>query len=113
MPWETFSSTVRAFQKGFMGEANEDTIGRGGFHENPSACICERKSSVAETHFVPYHLPAEFDERAKRRKGNSSSGKVTGYFSGGDKNLGWTDLDYEETDQSPSNGTELDYDELS
>ncbi|KAG6495193.1 hypothetical protein ZIOFF_042985 [Zingiber officinale] len=106
MPWETFSSRVRAFQKGFMGEPNEETIGRGGgggFHENPSACICEK-------HFVPYYLRAEFDKRAKR-KGNKSYGEVTGYFSGGDKNLGWTDLDYEET-ESPSNGTDLDYDEL-
>ncbi|KAG6499190.1 hypothetical protein ZIOFF_038946 [Zingiber officinale] len=108
MPWETFSSRVRAFQKGFMGEPNEETIGRGGgggggFHENPSACICEK-------HFVPYYLRAEFDKRAKR-KGNKSSGEVTGYFSGGDKNLGWTDLVYEET-ESPSNGTDLDYDEL-
>lgn len=107
-PWEIFSSRVRAFQKGFMGEPNEETPGRGGFHENPSACICE-SCVVEETHFVPYYLPANLDKRTKR-KGNNSYGVVTEYFSG-DENLGWTDLDYEET-ESPSNGTELDYDEL-
>lgn len=102
MPWEIFSSRVRAFQKGFMGEPKEETPGSGGFHENPSACICE--SSAVETHFVPYYLHANLDKKTKR-KGNNIS-----YFSG-DKNLEWTDLDYEET-ESPSNGTELDYDEL-
>ncbi|RZS25320.1 hypothetical protein BHM03_00058504 [Ensete ventricosum] len=40
MTWETFSSRIHTFQRGFMGEPNEVRPGRGGFHEHPSACIC-------------------------------------------------------------------------
>ncbi|KAK8945468.1 hypothetical protein KSP40_PGU004828 [Platanthera guangdongensis] len=39
--WDDFESKVRTFQKGFMGEPNEVRPGRGEFHENPSACLCE------------------------------------------------------------------------
>ncbi|TVU04590.1 hypothetical protein EJB05_47709, partial [Eragrostis curvula] len=42
MSWEAFSSKVHMFQKGFMGEPKELRPGRVEFHENPSACICER-----------------------------------------------------------------------
>jgi hypothetical protein len=42
MAWYTFSSRVRALQKGFMGEPRELKPGRGQFHENPSTCICEK-----------------------------------------------------------------------
>ncbi|TKY75314.1 GDP-fucose protein O-fucosyltransferase [Spatholobus suberectus] len=41
LTWEVFASGVRTFQRGFMGEPKEVRPGRGGFHENPSACICE------------------------------------------------------------------------
>ncbi|KAK4429491.1 O-fucosyltransferase 16 [Sesamum alatum] len=41
MTWEEFASSVRTFQRGFMGEPKEVRPGRGGFHENPAACICE------------------------------------------------------------------------
>ncbi|KAL0360416.1 UNVERIFIED_CONTAM: O-fucosyltransferase 16 [Sesamum radiatum] len=41
MTWEEFASSVRMFQRGFMGEPKEVRPGRGGFHENPAACICE------------------------------------------------------------------------
>ncbi|KAI4317024.1 hypothetical protein L6164_024937 [Bauhinia variegata] len=41
MTWEDFASSVGRFQRGFMGEPKEARPGRGGFHENPSACICE------------------------------------------------------------------------
>ncbi|OIV99001.1 hypothetical protein TanjilG_29404 [Lupinus angustifolius] len=41
LTWEAFASSVRTFQKGFMGEPKEVRPGRGGFHENPSTCICE------------------------------------------------------------------------
>lgn len=44
--WDVFASSVRTFQKGFMGEPKEVRPGRGGFHENPSTCICE--DSVAK-----------------------------------------------------------------
>ncbi|KAG8048263.1 hypothetical protein GUJ93_ZPchr0008g12630 [Zizania palustris] len=42
MSWDAFSSKVRMFQKGFMGEPRELRPGRGEFHENPSTCICEK-----------------------------------------------------------------------
>lgn len=41
MTWEEFASRVRTHQIGFMGDPNEVRPGRGEFHENPSACICE------------------------------------------------------------------------
>ena len=45
MTWQQFSSKVQAYQVGFMGEPNEVKPGRGEFHENPSACICEDSNS--------------------------------------------------------------------
>ncbi|XP_078446019.1 O-fucosyltransferase 6-like [Wolffia australiana] len=41
MTWEDFATRVRTRQKGFMGDPKEVRPGRGEFHENPSACICE------------------------------------------------------------------------
>ncbi|KAM7253308.1 hypothetical protein ACFE04_025926 [Oxalis oulophora] len=51
MTWEEFTSQVRSFQRGFMGAPLEVKPGRGGFHENPSTCICEdsEAKSAAET----------------------------------------------------------------
>lgn len=45
--WKEFASRVRTFQIGFMGEPNEVRPGRGEFHENPSACICENSEAKA------------------------------------------------------------------
>ncbi|PON66214.1 O-fucosyltransferase [Parasponia andersonii] len=41
MTWEEFTSRVRTHQIGFMGEPREIKPGRGEFHENPEACICD------------------------------------------------------------------------
>ncbi|RLM60232.1 uncharacterized protein C2845_PM14G21300 [Panicum miliaceum] len=49
MSWDAFSSKVRMFQKGFMGEPRELRPGRGEFHENPSTCICERTDGKAKS----------------------------------------------------------------
>ncbi|KAL2346187.1 hypothetical protein Fmac_000187 [Flemingia macrophylla] len=46
--WEVFASSVRNFQRGFMGEPKEVRPGRGGFHENPSTCICEDSAAKAD-----------------------------------------------------------------
>ncbi|CAL2232938.1 unnamed protein product [Prunus armeniaca] len=35
MTWGAFASSVRTYQRGFMGEPNEVRPGRGSFHENP------------------------------------------------------------------------------
>ncbi|XP_027353664.1 O-fucosyltransferase 16 [Abrus precatorius] len=48
LTWEVFASSVRTFQKGFMGEPKEVRPGRGGFHENPSTCICEDSVAKAD-----------------------------------------------------------------
>ncbi|XP_073392906.1 protein ROOT HAIR SPECIFIC 17 isoform X3 [Physcomitrium patens] len=41
MSWEDFAKSVRHHQKGFIGDPMEVKPGRGGFHDNPAACICE------------------------------------------------------------------------
>lgn len=48
MTWDVFASSVRNFQRGFMGEPKEVRPGRGGFHENPSTCICEDSTAKVE-----------------------------------------------------------------
>ncbi|KAL3624346.1 O-fucosyltransferase 16 [Castilleja foliolosa] len=45
LTWEEFTSLVRKFQIGFMGEPNEVKPGRGEFHEHPLSCICENSES--------------------------------------------------------------------
>ncbi|KAL7125533.1 hypothetical protein ABFS83_14G123900 [Erythranthe nasuta] len=48
--WEEFSSNVRKFQTGFMGEplVNEvNNTRKGEFHENPWSCICENSEARA------------------------------------------------------------------
>ncbi|KAL8234368.1 hypothetical protein R6Q59_020468, partial [Mikania micrantha] len=41
MTWEEFASRVRTHQIGFMGHPSESKPGKGEFHEDPAACICE------------------------------------------------------------------------
>lgn len=45
--WEDFASRVQISQKGFMGEPNEIISGRGEFHENPAACICDKSEGTS------------------------------------------------------------------
>ncbi|XP_071696850.1 O-fucosyltransferase 6-like [Rutidosis leptorrhynchoides] len=53
MTWEEFSSRVRNHQRGFMGKPKEVRPGRGEFHENPAACICE--DTEAKSKFERVH----------------------------------------------------------
>ncbi|KAJ7957959.1 O-fucosyltransferase family protein [Quillaja saponaria] len=53
MTWEEFASRVRTRQRGFTGEPNEVRPGRGEFHENPSACICEDSEAKIKKDFGP------------------------------------------------------------
>ena len=46
MTWEEFSSSVQTHQIGFMGAPKEIKPGRGEFHENPEACICNNEMSL-------------------------------------------------------------------
>lgn len=49
MTWEEFASRVRTLQRGFIGEPQEVRPGRGVFHENPAACICEDSNAKSKT----------------------------------------------------------------
>lgn len=55
MSWETFAKKVRACQKGFMGEPDEMRPGRGGFHEYPYACICEKPNAKEKIEAIVKH----------------------------------------------------------
>ncbi|EOA18388.1 hypothetical protein CARUB_v10006918mg [Capsella rubella] len=55
MTWDDFSSKVRRYQKGFMGEPDEMKPGEGEFHENPASCIC-RTSEEARVRAKAKHL---------------------------------------------------------
>lgn len=69
MTWEAFASGVRTFQRGFMGEPKEVRPGRGGFHENPSTCICE--NSVANKNKISGPRKYGKDDVTKRDVINS------------------------------------------
>ncbi|CDY64279.1 BnaCnng43650D [Brassica napus] len=45
MTWDEFSTKVRKYQTGFMGEPDEMKAGEGEFHENPTSCICGKKKA--------------------------------------------------------------------
>lgn len=47
MTWDEFATGIHKHQKGFMGKPKEVRPGRGEFHENPSACICEDSKAKA------------------------------------------------------------------
>ncbi|CAL9178025.1 protein ROOT HAIR SPECIFIC 17-like isoform X1 [Musa acuminata AAA Group] len=109
MTWETFSSKVRTFQKGFMGEPDELRPGRGEFHEYPAACICEGSKVAA-------HSNSNDRTEVSHKNGISnvsrSAGEAIDYHSS-NEDSDWIDLDYGENTplgRSFSNGTESEYD---
>ncbi|KAF5745804.1 hypothetical protein HS088_TW07G01398 [Tripterygium wilfordii] len=57
MTWGEFASRVRTNQIGFMGEPNEVRPGRGEFHENPAACICEDSEAKSKGGPTPQSQP--------------------------------------------------------
>ncbi|KAL9687063.1 hypothetical protein QQ045_031459 [Rhodiola kirilowii] len=83
MTWEEFASQVRRSQIGFMGEPNEVKPGRGEFHENPAACICEKSEGQSAS--------SEFRFIHKDQTGNSTF-KVDEVFTDDDQDT--VDLDY-------------------
>ncbi|XP_022132837.1 uncharacterized protein At1g04910 [Momordica charantia] len=110
MTWGAFSSKVRTYQRGFMGEPNEVRPGRGEFHENPSACICEDakphvKSDPAPRKYGKSDITPRRDETTTVDEPNN------------DYEPEWPDLDEEEEqvdfqDKGPFNTTGLDYDAM-
>ena len=107
MTWEAFASGVRTFQRGFMGVPKEVRPGRGGFHENPSTCICEDSDAKVEQKFVP----------RKFGKDNATNKNVVNDDSNDNDEPEWPDMDDEEDqddlrDNSMFNGTSSDYEGL-
>lgn len=108
MTWEAFASKVRTYQRGFMGEPNEVRPGRGEFHENPSACICEDSSAKEK---------GEFGAR-KNGKGNATrKHELVLEDRNADDDPEWPDTDEDEDQSSPLenglfNRTGLDYDAI-
>ncbi|XP_048331697.1 O-fucosyltransferase 16 isoform X2 [Ziziphus jujuba] len=108
MFWEAFASKVRTYQRGFMGEPNEVRPGRGEFHENPSACICEDSAAKEK---------GELGTR-KNGKGNATrKDELVLEDRNADDDPEWPDTDEEEDQSSPLekglfNGTGLDYDAI-
>ncbi|KAL5216554.1 hypothetical protein ABZP36_007955 [Zizania latifolia] len=96
MSWDTFSSKVQTYQKGFMGEPNEIKPGRGEFHEHPMDCICTK--TRGRTGHSKAHLSNHAGEAVER---HSSDGEFD-----------WRDLDYGENaslGRDSSNETDSDY----
>ncbi|KAF5943171.1 hypothetical protein HYC85_020813 [Camellia sinensis] len=54
--WDVFASGVRNYQRGLMGEPKEVRPGRGEFHENPAACICENTEAKEKMESGPRKL---------------------------------------------------------
>ncbi|KAL1351796.1 hypothetical protein HN51_015662 [Arachis hypogaea] len=93
LTWEVFASSVRTFQKGFMGEPKEVRPGRGGFHENPSTCICEDSVTKVEKTSGP----------RKFGKDNTNRKNVTNNDQDVDDESEWPDMDDDE-DQGDEKG---------
>ncbi|GMJ10588.1 hypothetical protein like AT1G76270 [Hibiscus trionum] len=110
--WEAFASRVRTFQRGFMGEPKEVRPGRGEFHENPSACICEDSEAKEKAN-------ADLSDKKNGKSDASSRKEVTvsddqnDYDDNDDPK--WPDLDDDDDQIWPQekhlyNGTGSDYD---
>lgn len=110
MTWGAFSSRVRTYQRGFMGEPNEVRPGRGEFHENPSPCICEDakphlKSDSGPRKYGKSDITPKRDEPATVDDHNN------------DYEPEWPDSEEEEDqvdfqDKGLLNATSLDYDAI-
>ncbi|KAL2895525.1 O-fucosyltransferase 16 [Bienertia sinuspersici] len=106
LTWDEFSSKVHSYQRGFMGLPHESRPGRGEFHENPAACICE-------------YADAKAIRDASLRKfgtGTKKEGEETEDHDG-DDDLDSTDPDTDGDmllqERHPANETMLDYDGIS
>ncbi|KAK6131383.1 hypothetical protein DH2020_034868 [Rehmannia glutinosa] len=108
MTWEEFSSKARTYQRGFMGEPKEVRPGRGAFHENPAACICENSEAKTKMDSVP-------KEPGKGSIPNKRDADVAVEDQNMNDDLEWSDPEDEDdlTRNNLHNETNLDYDTLS
>ncbi|XP_047149471.1 O-fucosyltransferase 16 [Vigna umbellata] len=90
MTWDVFASSVRNFQRGFMGEPKEVRPGRGGFHENPSTCICEDSTAKVEKHSGP----------RKHGKDNTTKRNASNDEPDVDNEAEWPEMDDDDDDQN-------------
>ncbi|KAK6939233.1 GDP-fucose protein O-fucosyltransferase [Dillenia turbinata] len=111
MTWEAFSSKVRTYQRGFMGEPKEVRPGRGEFHENPSTCICEDSEAKANADLT--HQTNVKAEDATRKDVEAVDDQSL------EEEPEWTDPDDDDEDQRGSQdksqlkGTNMEYDYIS
>ncbi|PSS18010.1 GDP-fucose protein O-fucosyltransferase isoform 1 [Actinidia chinensis var. chinensis] len=108
MTWKAFASSVRTYQRGFMGEPKEMRPGRGEFHENPASCICEDTEAKEKTDSGPRKLGKETGATRK------DVGEVVDDENDDDEPE-WSDPDDEEDQNAPLdeglfNRTGLDHD---
>ncbi|XP_055807954.1 O-fucosyltransferase 6-like isoform X1 [Solanum dulcamara] len=100
MTWGEFASHVQKHQIGFMGDPMEVNPGRGEFHENPSACICEDTNVKAREDVTIPHSPAmHFEEGidsaadgTRRSFGKVIDGRII------EDEQDWFDTDYMENE---------------
>ncbi|KAL1820725.1 hypothetical protein DCAR_0417064 [Daucus carota subsp. sativus] len=112
MTWDEFSFEVRKHQQGFMGEPKEVRPGRGQFHENPSACICEDSVAKAKA-----ELKLGIFGTGNSTTNMHVSGSVDVQNHPSEQEQEWSDQEEEEDDDmsdfqtiSQLNGTSSDYD---
>ncbi|RWW83114.1 hypothetical protein BHE74_00008374 [Ensete ventricosum] len=110
MTWEQFSLKVHSYQRGFLGEPKEVRPGRGEFHENPSACICETTKAMRGKHSGSLSPTNADDQHPNSNRGHSVSEPT---YNRTDEEPDWSDMDYGEytpLSKSLSNSTDMDYD---
>ncbi|KAI5353593.1 hypothetical protein L3X38_006487 [Prunus dulcis] len=110
MTWGAFASSVRTYQRGFMGEPNEVRPGRGSFHENPHTCICEDSQAKVKRDVGPRKYGKGINE-TRRDEVESDAQNV-------EDDPEWPDTDEDEDQSGPLdndmfNRTGVDYDAVS
>ncbi|KAE8680361.1 hypothetical protein F3Y22_tig00111392pilonHSYRG00717 [Hibiscus syriacus] len=113
MTWEAFASSVRTFQRGFMGEPKEARPGRGEFHENPTACICEDSEAREKANVTDLREKKNGKSGASLKKEATVSDDQNDYDDNDEPK--WPDLDDDDDQIWPQekqlyNGTGSDYD---
>lgn len=71
-----------------MGEPNEVKPGRGEFHENPAACICEDSEAKARELLTPHNQTLGNHRKVDTTNGFEADDHLN------DKDLDWSDMDY-------------------
>ncbi|KMS99549.1 hypothetical protein BVRB_1g022770 [Beta vulgaris subsp. vulgaris] len=113
MTWEEFSSKAHSYQRGFMGLPNEVRPGRGEFHENPAACICENSEvrALRDANLRKYGMGKD----PARKEGEETDDHDQ--YHDPDDYIDWAEPDSDGEmllqERQPANETMLDYDGMS